>query len=392
MHKTQKETQQFFNEFLSKISEIDFSDREIMIAPPFTVLPIVQKLTEGTPIKLGAQNACWAKEGPFTGEISPIMLKELGVEYVILGHSERRHLFGETDEIISKRVEGVYKCGLIPILCVGETLEERKNYKTLEVVGKQLFEGLKKLEKIEAKSIVIAYEPVWAIGTGINATPEEAEQVHLFIREKLKDIFSKEIVENIRILYGGSVSPFNIKDLMKKPNIDGVLVGGASLDPYKFLEICKIRVKKEICMLPDYSAIPFEILEIPQKYKNIVIVGASPKSERPSYIVMEYLLKQGFKVVPVNPAVKEILGQKVYPSLLEIPSDFSPEVIVIFRRSDQVLPIVEAAIKLKPKVIWMQEGIVNEQAKELAEKENIKVVMNKCFKKIHLMSQKYLFK
>ncbi len=388
MNKTQKETQDFLNEFLPQISQIDFSDREIMIAPPFTALAIAQKLTQETPIKLGAQNACWAKEGAFTGEISPVMLKEFDVKYVILGHSERRHLFGETDEIISKRIEGVYESGLIPILCIGETLEERKNGKTLEVIERQLFEGLKRLKKIEAGSLVVAYEPVWAIGTGINATPEEAEEVQSFIRKKLENMFSKEIAETIRILYGGSVSPSNIKELMKKPNIDGVLVGGASLDPHKFLEICKIKIEKEACILPDYSDIPFEILEIPQKYKNIVIVGASPKSERPSYMVMEYLLNQGFKVIPINPAVKEILGQRVYSSLSEIPSNFSPEVIIIFRRSDQVLPIVEAAIKLKPKVIWMQEGIINEKAKELAEKENIKVVMNKCFKKVHLISQK----
>ena len=145
---------------------------------------------------------------------------------------------------------------------------------------------------------------------------------------------------------------------------------------------------KEACVLPDYSNIPQEILEIPKKYKNIVIVGASHKPERPSYIVMEYLLKEGFKVIPVNPAREEILKQKVYPSLLALPSDFHPEVIIIFRRPDKVLPIVEEAIKLKPKVIWMQEGVINEEAKNLAEKEGIKVIMNKCFKKIHILSKR----
>jgi|UniRef100_A0A7V5K2W8 predicted CoA-binding protein len=145
---------------------------------------------------------------------------------------------------------------------------------------------------------------------------------------------------------------------------------------------------EETCPLPDYSNVPKEILEIPQKYKNIVIVGASHNPERPSYIVMDYLIKEGFNVIPVNPAREEILGKKVYPSLLDLPSDFYPEVIIIFRRSDQVLPIVKEAIKLKPKVIWMQEGIINEEAKNLAEKEGIKVIMNRCFKKIHILSKK----
>jgi len=141
------------------------------------------------------------------------------------------------------------------------------------------------------------------------------------------------------------------------------------------------------CPLPDYSNVPQEILEIPKKYKNVVIVGASHNPDRPSYMVMEYLLKEGFKVIPINPAREEILGQKVYPSLSDLPSGFYPEVIIIFRRSDQVLPIVKEAIKLKPKVIWMQEGIINEEAKELAEKEGIKVVMNRCFKKIHILGK-----
>jgi len=145
---------------------------------------------------------------------------------------------------------------------------------------------------------------------------------------------------------------------------------------------------EETCPLPDYSNIPKEILEIPKKYKNIVIVGASHNPERPSYMVMDYLIKEGFNVVPVNPAREEILGKKVYPSLSDLPPDFYPEVIIIFRRSDQVLPIVKEAIKLKPKVIWMQEGIINEEAKNLAEKEGIKVIMNRCFKKVHILSKK----
>lgn len=142
------------------------------------------------------------------------------------------------------------------------------------------------------------------------------------------------------------------------------------------------------CSLPDYSKVPQEILEIPRKYKKLIIVGASPKPEKPSYMVMDYLLKQGFEVVPVNPAHKEILGQRVYSSLEEIPSDFNPEVVIIFRKSEEVLPIVEKAIKLKPKIIWLQEGIYNEEAKNLAEKEGIGIIMNLCFKKVHMLGKK----
>jgi len=245
MNKILKEVEDYFDKFLKKLPEINLFDREIMIAPPFTALAYCHSILKDVPLKLGAQNSCWEEKGAFTGEISPKMLKELRVEYVILGHSERRHIFGETDELIAKRVEGVYKFGLIPILCVGETLEERNKGKTLEVVETQLSEGLKAIKEIKENEPVIAYEPVWAIGTGITATPEQAEEVHLFIREKLKKLYSEEIARKIRILYGGSVTPDNIKDLMKKPNIDGVLVGGASLDPEKFFKICNTKVEKE---------------------------------------------------------------------------------------------------------------------------------------------------
>lgn len=245
MNKTLKEIEEYFDKFLKLVSEIDFSDREVMIAPPFVYLAFCQNFLKNSPLKLGAQNACWKEKGAFTGEIAPLMLKEFGVSYVILGHSERRHIFGETDELISKRVEGVYNFGLIPILCIGETLEERNKGKTLEVVEKQLLEGLKGLKDVKGDDVIVAYEPVWAIGTGVNATPEQAEEVHSFIREKLKHLYSEKIANKIRILYGGSVTPDNIKDLMKKPNIDGVLVGGASLDPEKFFKICSIKVEKE---------------------------------------------------------------------------------------------------------------------------------------------------
>ncbi len=244
MHKTLRETEEYFKEFKKNISKIDLNNREIIIAPPFTALFIAKELVKDASIKLSAQNAGWEEKGAFTGEISPLMLKELNVSYVILGHSERRHIFKEDNELISKRVNGAYKFGLIPILCVGETLEERKAGKTLKIVEEQLVEGLKGLKNISGEDIVIAYEPVWAIGTGVNATPEQAQEVHTFIRNKLTQIYSKDIADKIRILYGGSVNPDNIFDLINQPDIDGVLVGGASLDPEKFAKICKVEIKK----------------------------------------------------------------------------------------------------------------------------------------------------
>ncbi|QER41336.1 triose-phosphate isomerase [Thermodesulfobacterium sp. TA1] len=242
MHKTLAEVKAYFEVFLKGLEKIDLSGKEIMIAPPFTALAYSRKLTEGSPVKLGAQNACWEEKGAFTGEISPMMLKELGIEYVILGHSERRHIFGETDELVAKRVEGVFRLGLTPILCVGETLAERQNQKTLEVVKRQVEIGLKGIKELSQRDLVIAYEPVWAIGTGITATPEQAEEVHSFIRDSLLRLYGEEIANKIRILYGGSVTPENIASLINQPNIDGVLVGGASLDPEKFLKICSVTL------------------------------------------------------------------------------------------------------------------------------------------------------
>lgn len=241
MYKTLSETKEYFEKFLTLLKGLNTSDREVVIAPPFTALAYSRKLTDGSFVKLAAQNCCWEEKGAFTGEISPVMLKELEVEYVIIGHSERRHIFGEKDEIIAKRVRGAYTFGLIPIFCVGETFEERKAEKTFEIVERQLKEGLKFLDTLSGEDLVIAYEPVWAIGTGINATPEQAEEVHSFIRGKLEERYGKEVSNKVRILYGGSVSPENVKDLLSKPNVDGVLVGGASLDPEKFFKICSVE-------------------------------------------------------------------------------------------------------------------------------------------------------
>ena len=242
MHFTLREAKAYFEKFLTLQSKNPLSNRIIGVAPPFTALFYVKSLLKATYIKLVAQNAHFAEKGAFTGEISPVMLKEIGVEYVILGHSERRHLLGEEDEFISKKVTSVYNIGLKPILCVGETLEEREEGETLERVSSQVKIGLQGLKSLQPQNLVIAYEPVWAIGTGRNATPEQAEEVHSFIRKVLEELYGKETALEIPILYGGSVTPENVGELMQMPNVDGVLVGGASLDPEKFYKICSIEV------------------------------------------------------------------------------------------------------------------------------------------------------
>ena len=233
MHKTVPEAVSLVKELKELLTEI--KDREVLVCPPFTAIYAVKSEIEESPIKLGAQNMFYEEKGAFTGEISPLMLKDLGCSYVILGHSERRHIFGETDKLINKKVASAVDHGLVPILCVGELLEERESGKTKNVVERQLLEGLKGLK--EGDEFVIAYEPVWAIGTGKTATPEQAQEVHGFIRELLAENFGREKAERVRILYGGSVKPENIKGLMEMPDIDGALVGGASLKAASFAKI-----------------------------------------------------------------------------------------------------------------------------------------------------------
>jgi triosephosphate isomerase len=235
MHKTVQEAVELVRELKELVSDV--KDRDILVCPPFTALYAVSRELEGSNIALGAQNMFYEEKGAFTGEISPLMVKDVGCSYVILGHSERRHIFGETDELINKKVLSAVNHGLIPILCVGETLQEREEDKTKEVIERQVKEGLKGLN--ETSEFVIAYEPVWAIGTGKTATPELAEKVHSFIREILAEMFGKEKADSIRILYGGSVKPENAAGLMSQPNIDGSLVGGASLKAESFAKIVK---------------------------------------------------------------------------------------------------------------------------------------------------------
>lgn len=218
----------------------------IIICPPFTALFRVKEIIDSSNIQLGAQNLFWEDEGAFTGEISPPMLKSAGAEFVILGHSERRKYFNEDDELINRKIKSALKHGLKPIFCLGETLEEREAGKTMEVVQIQLLGGLKEIPASELSRITIAYEPVWAIGTGINATPAQAQEVQAFLREKLSQLYGPEVSARISILYGGSVKPENIEELMKEEDIDGVLVGGASLKVDSFSQIVKRGLKVKV--------------------------------------------------------------------------------------------------------------------------------------------------
>ncbi|MBY8989455.1 MAG: triose-phosphate isomerase [Candidatus Lokiarchaeota archaeon] len=202
---------------------------EVMIAPPFTSLIETFNIVKKTNIKLGAQNMYYEETGAFTGEISPNFLKEIGVEYVILGHSERRNIFNESDDLINRKLKKALQVGLKPIVCIGEHLEERESGRTKEVIKSQIDGTFKDLDKEEIIKTVIAYEPIWAIGTGKTATPEQAEEIHIYIRETLRQKFDKEAANSIRIQYGGSIKPTNAEDLFRKANIDGGLVGGASL-------------------------------------------------------------------------------------------------------------------------------------------------------------------
>ncbi|MCM8800263.1 MAG: triose-phosphate isomerase [Candidatus Omnitrophica bacterium] len=219
---------------------------EIVVCPPFTALSEVAELLYESNIELGAQNVHWEKEGAFTGEVSILMLKDLGCKYVIVGHSERRTYFGETDEIINKKLKAVLDEGLSPILCVGESLKQREEGLTFKILEEQIYKDLESINFQKVANLVIAYEPVWAIGTGRTATPQIAQEAQAYIRGLLNRIYSEEISQKIRILYGGSVKPENIKELIKQPDIDGALVGGASLDLDSFSSIIKYayEVKK----------------------------------------------------------------------------------------------------------------------------------------------------
>ncbi len=212
---------------------------QVIIFPPFVNLESVSALLKNSNIFLGAQNMFFEDKGAFTGEISAEMIKTVGAEYVIIGHSERRHIFNESDELINKKLKKAFEKGLKPILCIGELLEERERGKTEEVLGRQVTLGLKGVPAADLKNLIIAYEPVWAIGTGKTATPSEADSAHSFVRKVISELYDSNTAEELVIQYGGSVKPNNAKDLLSQPNIDGALVGGACLDADSFVEIIK---------------------------------------------------------------------------------------------------------------------------------------------------------
>src|SRR6201984_1144544 len=243
MNMTQAESERFGETFLRDCGEI--TDVEVVIVPPFTAIAkVMEALGRAHNIKVGAQNMYWEKNGAFTGEISAPLLRDLFVHYVVLGHSERRSLFGETDEIVNRKVRAAHEATLRPIVCVGETLEQRDKGNVEKILSIQLRGSLAGLSPKELQETVIAYEPVWAIGTGRNATPEQAQEAHAFIRQTLREMADDTTAERVRIQYGGSVKPENARELMSQPDIDGALVGGASLDPRSFVQIVKAAREK----------------------------------------------------------------------------------------------------------------------------------------------------
>ena len=233
MHKTIAEALEFVNEVKDRVN----NDKvEAVICAPFTLLKDLKQATKGTNIKIGAQNMHFEEKGAFTGEISPLMLKELDMDYVVIGHSERRQYFNETDETVNKKVLKALEVGIDPILCVGETLEEREAGKTVEKITKQTELALEGLTKDQVENTIIAYEPVWAIGTGKTATSEDANDVIAYIREVVANLYG-ELANEVRIQYGGSVKPSNVAEIMNQSDIDGALVGGASLEANDYVEL-----------------------------------------------------------------------------------------------------------------------------------------------------------
>jgi len=239
MYKTISEAIELATKLKRGLYELEESVIDIVICPPFTALSEVAEVIADSNIRLGAQDAFWENEGAYTGEVSCRMLKDVGCSFVIVGHSERRQFFGETDETVNKKIKAALKEGLVPIMCIGETLEERERNETFKVLAHQLKEGLKGIDGNQMLKITIAYEPVWAIGTGRTATPQQAQEAHHFIRNEVKGVYGGEVADLVRIQYGGSVKPDNIAELIKQPDIDGALVGGASLKAEAFSEIVK---------------------------------------------------------------------------------------------------------------------------------------------------------
>ena len=239
MYKTPQEAADTAKQLVEQVREV--ADVDIMIAPPFTALESVSRVIKNSPVALGAQNLYWEDEGAYTGEISAPMLKSAGCQYAIIGHSERRQYFGETDKTVNQKIQAAIQVGLKPVFCIGETEQEREAEQTLSVLDKQVRKGLERLVPEQLDTLIIAYEPVWAIGTGKTATEDQAQEVHQFIRSLIEKSFGNDLSKSIRILYGGSVKPDNILNLMAMPDIDGALVGGASLSADSFSRIIKFK-------------------------------------------------------------------------------------------------------------------------------------------------------
>jgi triosephosphate isomerase len=238
MNNDLSESQNLISKLISGLSN-EKVNCDVIVCPPFTSLSEANSLLKKSIIKLGAQNMYFEENGAFTGEISASMLKNTGCEYVILGHSERRTIFGETDQVINKKIKKALQSDLLPIFCVGESLQERESEVTNDIIKRQITEGLKNISSAEMQKIIIAYEPVWAIGTGKTASPQQAEDVHAFIRGLVKSLYSNEIADELVIQYGGSVKPDNVKELLSQKDIDGALVGGACLKSESFIGIIK---------------------------------------------------------------------------------------------------------------------------------------------------------
>jgi triosephosphate isomerase len=235
MFKTVTEAVVFAKELKSLVKDV--SDVEMVVAPPFTAIHAVAEALRNTNVFVSAQNVYWEKQGAFTGEVSAEMIKDAGAEFVIIGHSERRRLFGETDATVNRRLAAALTSQLTPIVCVGETLEERERNETLAVLDRQIKDGLDHLTADQVADLIVAYEPVWAIGTGRNATAAQAQEAHAHIRMRLRQWFGADAADRCHVIYGGSVKPDNIADLIREPDVDGALVGGASLELGSFGEI-----------------------------------------------------------------------------------------------------------------------------------------------------------
>ena len=248
MYKTVVETVKYVKELRGLVKDIE--GVEIVLAPPFTAVHAAAEAARNSNVGIAAQDVYWEGEGAFTGEISTSMIREAGAEYVIIGHSERRTLFGETDTTVNQKVIAAFAAGLAPIACVGETLDQRERHETFDVLDRQIRQGLDAVTSDQIGQLVIAYEPVWAIGTGRNATAAQAAEAHAHIRKRLRQSFGPDAAELCHVIYGGSVKPENIVDLIAQPDVDGALVGGASLDVRSFLEIVT-RSRGRVAARPD---------------------------------------------------------------------------------------------------------------------------------------------